>query len=138
MSLHSKVNEVFRTDGRAELGTAFLAAGSPNMRAVEVMIGELAISPVRVLLLGEPGAGKRAVARRIHEASARDDGEFRIVGCAKLMAQDLVEPSASGFFSARTVFLEEIGDLSSDCQCKLLEMLAKVEGNGKARPWARL
>jgi two-component system response regulator AtoC len=122
----------------AEFGTAFLAAGSPNMRAVEVMIGELAISPVRVLLLGEPGAGKRAVARRIHEASAGDDGEFRIVGCAKLMAQDLVEPSASGFFSARTVFLEEIGDLSSDCQCKLLEMLAKVEGNGKARPWARL
>src|SRR5439155_1531995 len=37
-----------------------------------------------------------------------------------------------------TAFLEEIGDLSSDCQCKLLEMLAKVEGNGKARPWARL
>src|SRR5437762_9111124 len=97
----------------------FLEGVSPSMRAVEVVIRELASSDVPVLLLAEVGAGKRTIARRIHESSSRSREEFRIVGCAALSAENFENDSNEALFQEGTIFLEEIGDLSSICQVKL-------------------
>jgi two-component system, NtrC family, response regulator AtoC len=122
----------------AEFTSQLVDAESPSMRAVEAMIRELAMSPVRVLLLGESGSGKRTLARRIHETSIHESENFRLLGCANLAAEDLLNRRVDSLFTAGTVFLEEIGDLNSECQNRLLETLFNAEGNGKGHCRARV
>src|SRR2546427_5524311 len=116
----------------------FLEGVSPSMRAVEVVIRELASSDVPVLLLAEVGAGKRTIARRIHESSSRSREEFQIVSCAALSAENFENDGSDELFQEGTIYLEEIGDLSSICQVKLLEILPKLGENGNRRMRARL
>ena len=116
----------------------FLEGVSPSMRAVEQVIRELASSDVPVLLLAEVGAGKRTIARRIHESSSHSREAFRLVACAALTAESFENSGSEALLQEGTVFLEEIGDLSSSCQAKLLEILPKVGENGNRRMRARL
>src|SRR5438552_10823496 len=60
----------------------FLQGVGAGMRAVEAVIRELAQSNVTVLLLAEAGAGKRTVARYIHESSVRSAEPFCFAACA--------------------------------------------------------
>jgi two-component system response regulator AtoC len=116
----------------------FLEGASPSMRAVEVVIRELALSDVPVLLLAEEGAGKRTIARRIHESSCRSKEEFRIVGCVSLTPQSFEKTGGDELFRPGTIFFEEIGDLSPICQVKMLEILPKLGENGNRRMRGRL
>ena len=118
--------------------SAFVEVDSPSMRALEVLIRDLALSTVPVLLLGESGSGKRTVARRIHETSPHQRNVFRGIASASLTVEDLAKANVGGLFATGTVFLEEIGDLSSQCQCRLIETLFNVEANGKTHPRARV
>jgi two-component system response regulator AtoC len=116
----------------------FLEGVSPSMRAVEQVIRELASSDVPVLLLAEVGAGKRTIARRIHESSSHNREAFRIVACAALTAESFENSGGEALLQDGTIFLEEIGDLRSNCQAKLLEILPKAGENGNRRMRARL
>src|SRR5215475_6775227 len=97
----------------------FVEGASASMQPVEAVIRELAQSDVPVLLLAERGAGKHATARRIHDLSRRSAQPFRRFQCSALKPQDLQNLSAEDGDSAGTVFLEELGDLNSDCQSYL-------------------
>ncbi len=114
----------------------FLEGLSPSMKAVEVVIRELVQSEVPVLLLAEPGAGKRTIAHHIHETSERREKEFRILGCASL-TPEVFDSHGLNSLTGGTVFLEEVGDLSSACQLKLLQALQQefdsVHGDVGAR-----
>lgn len=101
---------------------------SPSMRAVEIIIHELAHSDVPVLLLGEPGAGKRTIARRIHKMSPRRAEGFRILCCADLNAEHCQEIE-SGFTNG-TMFLEEVADLAGPIQTKLMQRLSVSRADG--------
>ncbi len=116
----------------------FLEGISPSMRAVEVVIRELGQSEVPVLLLGEAGAGKRTIARRIHDTSGRSAQSFRISRCATVNSESFQGNGSGALFIEGTVFLEEIGNLNSACQVKLLEALPKVEEKGSQPIEARL
>src|SRR5438552_19032693 len=89
----------------------FLQGVGTGMRAVGAVIREWGQSTVPVLLLAEAGAGKRTVARYIHESSVRSAEPFCFAACAGVTPQVF-----SGMLGNGTVFLEEIGDLSSGCQ----------------------
>lgn len=104
------------------------------MRSVEVMIRELAQSEVPILLLAEPGAGKHATAQRIHEMSRRNTEPFRWFQCPRLAPEDLDILPANGGTSLTggTIYLDELADLSADCQARLLEMMLESQGNGDA------
>src|SRR6266853_1342504 len=119
----------------------FVEGVSPSMRAVEAVIRELALSEVPVLLLGELGAGKHAIARRIHEMSRRSAQPFRAVSCAMLQPEQLATPTASEetLLWQGTVFLDELADLSNNGQARLLDVLPTVEDHeGLAGSRARL
>jgi DNA-binding NtrC family response regulator len=124
----SKLSEI--TSSAVSGEAMFLEGVSPSMRGVEVVIRELAQSEVPVLLLAEAGAGKRTIARRIHETSSRKAKEFRVGGCAALIPEDLLGPGSKTWPSEGTLYLEEIGDLTSACQTQLLKLLPQVEDNG--------
>lgn len=102
-------------------------AVSPSMKAVEAVVRDLAHSSVPVLLLGERGTGKRTIAQRIHSASDRPQHEFLDVTCAGLTPNEL---GAGKYKGGITLYLDEIGDLTSACQERLLEMLSQQSGNG--------
>jgi DNA-binding NtrC family response regulator len=108
----------------------FLEAVSPSMRAVEAVIRELAHSSVPVLLVGERGTGKKAIAQRIHHNSSSGAGAFQVKTCRNLSCPEL----AIDFLpSETTLYLDEIGDLTRECQQKLLEALSKQGSNGSSR-----
>ncbi len=111
---------------------ALVEAISPSMRAVEMVIHELAQSDVPVLLLGEAGVGKHTIARRIHENSRESVERFQTFKCGDLASEHPLEPGGS---SAGTIFLQEISDLDISGQAKLVRSLSSLENGGalKAR-----
>jgi two-component system, NtrC family, response regulator AtoC len=101
--------------------TDFVESLSPSMRGLEALMREVAQSQIPVLLLAEPGTGKRANARRIHELSGCEGQPFRILSCSSLKADD--SASLEALRSIGTVFLEELAELGKDGQSWLLESL---------------
>ena len=123
----------------AESGSA-LVGNSRAMQEVYKSIGRVAAAPVSVLIRGATGTGKELVARAIYQHSNRADKPFIAVNCAAI-PKDLLESELFGhekgaftgavnrrigkFEQAHggTIFLDEIGDLHSDTQAKLLRVL---------------
>lgn len=100
----------------------FLDALSPVMQGVETTVGELAHGSVPVLLIGERGTGKRTIARRIHAGSGQLQDKFGILSCSELLPTTML---ASLKTTGATLYLEEIGNLSPECQKVLLDLLAQ-------------
>lgn len=116
--------------GGAQTNPLFVPGVSASMRPVEAVISELSQSDVPVLLLAEPGAGKYATARRIHEMSRRSSQPFRWFQCSTLKPEDLATPSNGS--AAGTIFLKELADLSAASQSCLRQAL--LRGNGMGVP----
>src|SRR5579862_2925582 len=100
------------------------------MRALEAVIRELAKGEVPVLILAEPGAGKKATAERIHRWSAHKAELFQVAPCASITGELLQVNGGNGLFANGTLYLEELADLSLECQAVLLAQLPSMEGNG--------
>jgi two-component system response regulator AtoC len=125
-------------EGRARNSEAFLKGTTLGMRTVEEVIRELSQSDVPVLLLAETGAGKRTLARRIHEASRRNGREFRLIECESLGRENFDAFDRDILSCDGTVYLDEIGGLSLAAQLKLLETLTRIEETGSERLPGRL
>jgi NtrC-family two-component system response regulator AlgB len=67
-----------------------LATQDPSMQRAYDVLFKAAPTPATVLLLGESGTGKTAIARAIHERSGQCDNAFVTVSCPSL-SHDLLE-----------------------------------------------
>ena len=123
-------------------GLAFVEGVSASMRPVEAVIRELAQSDVPVLVLAEAGAGKHATAQRIHQMSRRSGQPFRWFQCLGLEPADLEilreQEDQSPQPNAGTVYLQELADMSQECQICLLDVLPQSPGNAVGNQRARL
>jgi DNA-binding NtrC family response regulator len=117
----------------------FVPSVSPGMRALEQVISDIAPTDVPVLLLGERGAGKGALAQQVHRLSLRQGGPFVSLSPRSMMgwrangdgghAPDWLSP----FFTSGTVFVDEVGELPPDAQNMLLDVLSGTERRATAR-----
>ena len=120
-------------------GAAPLIGSSRAIRALRQRIERVAATDFTVLVEGESGSGKELVARQIHELSRRRRGPFVAVNCAAIV-ETLLEAelfgiedrTATGVRGRRgkfehahegTLFLDEVSDLSSAAQAKLLRAI---------------
>jgi DNA-binding NtrC family response regulator len=124
--------------GRARLGP--LIGASDVMRGVYRTIERVADSRSTVLITGESGTGKELVARAIHDLGPRREQRYVVVNCAaiptNLIESELFGHERGSFTGAHerrigkfeaanggTIFLDEIGELGSEVQAKLLRAL---------------
>jgi transcriptional regulator with PAS, ATPase and Fis domain len=123
-------------------GAAPFIGSSEGIRRVRERIERVAATDFTVLIEGESGSGKELVARQIHELSRRRRGPFIAVNCAAIV-ETLLEAelfgiedrTATGVRGRRgkfehahdgTLFLDEVSDLSSAAQAKLLRAIQEL------------
>ena len=128
---------------------------SAAMRRLVDLTKRVAQVDSTVLITGESGTGKERIAHLIHEESARSTGPFIAVNCGAI-TESLLESELFGhargsftgatqdrvgFFEAAiggTLLLDEIGDVSTGMQVKLLRVLQEREirrvGETRSRP----
>jgi transcriptional regulator with PAS, ATPase and Fis domain len=117
---------------------------SPVYRQLLELATRVAHYDSSVIITGESGSGKEVLARHIHQASPRAKGPFLAVNCGALpetlLESELFGHKAGAFTGAAgdrlglfeeagggTVFLDEVGDVSSAMQSKLLRVLQERE-----------
>ncbi|MCA1661044.1 MAG: PEP-CTERM-box response regulator transcription factor [Novosphingobium sp.] len=125
-------------EGNRVLGGLITAA--PEMVKVARTIERVANTNVSVMLLGASGTGKELLARGLHDASDRAQGNFVAINCAaipeNLLESELFGHEKGAFTGAvkttegkieladgGTLFLDEVGDIPLALQVKLLRFL---------------
>jgi two-component system response regulator PilR (NtrC family) len=117
---------------------------SPRMKQVFDLIIQAAPSRSTILITGESGTGKELVARAIHSNSPRADRSFVTVNSGNL-PPDLLESTLFGHVKGAftgaiypkkglcdladkgSIFFDEIGNIPSDTQAKLLRVMQERE-----------
>jgi len=133
-------NRNLRSQIRAAFGQENIVSVNPVMHATFEKVMKVAPSDANILIHGESGTGKELIARSIHAHSRRSKGPFVAVDCVALPVTLLeselfgyqkgaftgASHSKSGLFEMAhegTFFLDEICELHSDLQAKLLRVL---------------
>jgi len=133
-------NQLLERHLERDFGFEEILGTSAGMQGVFETIRRVAEIEADVLIVGETGTGKELVARSIHKRSARKSGRFVPVDCGAI-PEDLLESEFFGhergaftganarslglleFAHHGTFFLDEIGELSTRLQVKLLRVL---------------
>jgi formate hydrogenlyase transcriptional activator len=137
-------NLYLREEIRIDRHAGEIVGSSPGMERALAAVAQVAPLNSTVLLLGETGTGKELLARAIHDRSSRRLGPLVKVNCAALppglVESELFGHEKGAFTGATanragrfevadrgTLFLDEVGDLPSDVQAKLLRVLQEGE-----------
>ena len=145
--------DYLREEVRESRGSELVLGASEAFADVMRRVEMVAESDATVLLLGESGVGKELIARELHARSARADGPLVKVNCASVPRELFeseffghVKGSFTGAHKDRvgrfalanngTLFLDEVGEIPIELQCKLLRALQEREFErvGDARP----
>ncbi len=122
-----------------DLSNSEIIGADVGLKHVMEMVRQVAKLDSPVLLLGETGVGKGLIANAIHYASARNNGPFVSVNCGAipetLFDSELFGHEKGAFTGAvtlkkgrferadkGTIFLDEIGELPSPAQVRLLHV----------------
>lgn len=126
---------------RTRTTSTSLILKSHSMQRLWTLIQNTANTRANILITGETGVGKSAVAKAIHAMSDRANGPFIEVNCA-VLHENLIESELFGYEKGAftgasstgkigkielanhgTLFLDEIGELPPHIQSKLLQLI---------------
>jgi len=143
-----------KTPAVQDNGVNRIKGNSLALKTIREDIKKFAVLDIPILILGETGVGKDIIANAIHEESNRKSEPFIAINCSSiadsLLQSELFGHEAGAYTGATkahkgifqeagngTVFLDEIGDVSSNLQAALLRVLESGEyrpvGSAKAR-----
>jgi two-component system, NtrC family, response regulator HydG len=146
-------NDAVRSSRPVQATSFEILGDGPSMRLLQSSIDSVAASSAPVIVTGETGVGKELVARAIHARGARRKKPFVAVNTSAI-PKDLLEAEVfghvrGGFTGAiqsrkgllteadgGTLLLDEIGDMPTTLQAKLLRVLqfGEVRPIGSDRP----
>ncbi len=133
-------NIILKEAYSSTIGKPQIIGNSPNIINEAEKIKYVAVTNTPVLLLGESGTGKELFARAIHDLSPRGDNPFITINSASI-PENLLENELFGhekgsytdaylsrmgkleLAQGGTFFLDEIGDLSTNLQGKILRVI---------------
>jgi len=137
-------NVLLRSELQKSFGPEVIIGQSKTMKKVEELVRKVGPTDTTVLISGESGTGKELVARAIHRHSSRKDTPFVAVDCGSLV-ENLFESELFGHVKGSftgatatkygrfelanggTLFFDEIGNISTNIQTKLLRVLQERE-----------
>jgi len=117
---------------------------SNPMREIFSVVEKVANSNTTIMINGETGTGKGLIARAIHESSDRNNNSFIQINCGAI-SEGLLESELFGHVKGAftgaiankpgkfelaqggSIFLDEIGDMTTDLQVKVLRVLEENE-----------
>ena len=125
--------------GQADLFPEIVGS-SAGLRKVLDLVARIAPSDSGVLIQGESGTGKELIAAAVHRLSTRNKQRMLAINCSaipeNLLESELfghekgaftgADRTRRGYFelaTGSTVFLDEIGDMTTHLQSKLLRVL---------------
>ena len=108
------------------------------------LIGQVANTDISILITGESGSGKEMIAKALHKNSKRKFESLITVNCAAIPSGIIeselfghkkgsftgASENRKGYFEAAnkgTIFLDEIGELPTETQAKLLRVIEQGE-----------
>ncbi len=146
MRVETAAPEIVRVESRAPQSSAFarVIGESEAMHMLYPLFERLAKSDVPIVIEGETGTGKEALAEALHEAGPRARGPFVVFDCtavpANLVESELFGHERGAFTGATnarkgmfelaeggTLLIDEIGDLDLALQPKLLRAVERSE-----------
>lgn len=124
----------------ADFDRCGLIGENPRVKELLKTVERIAPTDAPVLVLGENGTGKELIANAIHKNSRRKNAPFVMVnlgGISTSLFESEMFGHSKGAYTVAvserkgrfeladkgTIFLDEIGDLTQDCQVKLLRVL---------------
>lgn len=114
------------------------------MKEIFSIVEKVSSSNTTIIINGETGTGKGLIAKAIHESSERSQNPFIQINCGAI-SEGLLESELFGHVKGAftgaiankpgkfemaeggTIFLDEIGDMSTDLQVKVLRVLEENE-----------
>lgn len=141
---YGRLHRMLAEEGARRVEPEMMLGTGRAMESILSTVDRIAESTASILIQGETGTGKSLLAKYIHKLSARREGPFLTIDCGAmpegLLESELfghVRGAFTGALNARrglfqeaeggTVFLDEIGELSSVMQVKLLRVLQEHE-----------
>jgi len=137
-------NICLRLELDKRMGADAVVGRSPAMVKVAELVQKVAPSDSTVLIYGETGVGKELIAKAVHRHSHRRDKPFVVVDCGALV-ETLFESELFGHVKGSftgaiettygkfelanggTIFLDEIANVGSNIQAKLLRVIQERE-----------
>ncbi len=130
---------------RASMTLDSLVGNDRQMQITADKVKQIINMDLHMLIIGETGSGKEAMAQAIHNESLRKDKPFVAINCAAI-PDSLIESELFGYSSGTftgalkkgmkgkilqansgTLFLDEIGDMPLHLQTRLLRVLSEME-----------
>jgi two-component system, NtrC family, response regulator AtoC len=144
LSSGSPPREMIALDASLAYEEGRIVGKSSAMNDVFKAVGRLSGNRVTVLIEGETGTGKEAIAKAIHRHSAHKDHPFIVINCstivATLLESELFGHEKGSFTGATsmkrgkfelagdgTLLLDEVGEIPLDLQAKLMRFIQEKE-----------
>jgi DNA-binding NtrC family response regulator len=146
LALHDErhEHEQLKEQLRSQYSFSNIIGKSKKMRELFELVEAVAASDANILIQGENGTGKELIANALHLRSLRAKGPFIKINCAAI-PKDLIESELFGYkkgaftgalqdkvgllelASGGSLMLDEIGDMPTFLQTKLLRVLQERE-----------